>query len=195
MAVPVLSARSGREASQGPDAKEQGLACPHQTGCMQNREDWEHPLLFTRQRWDRADSRRPLGCGAVRWKLDRRSSRLSWREAWQREKSLWHGGQEPGCDPSQERAAAAAGTVQPFTILLKKALFSLNICLTTALLPRRGALGKPRSGEKRSSKVLKQAQTLSDSEGEQEQQSAGEGEVGHISQRPVELSPAELSQT
>lgn len=109
VAVPVVSASSSLEASHGPDAKEQGLACPHQTGCVQNREDREHPLLITWQCWGRAGSWRPPGCGAVRWKLDRRSSRSNWREAWQREKSLWHGGQEPGCDPSQERAA---GTVQ-----------------------------------------------------------------------------------
>lgn len=93
MATSVLLARSGRDVSRGPDAKQQSPACLHPTGWLRiAAEDQDHPLFFTRQRWNRAGTQRPLGCGAVRWPSDRRASRSNLREAWQeREKSMGTG--------------------------------------------------------------------------------------------------------
>lgn len=91
MPMSVLLARSG------PDAKQQSLACLHQAGWLHAKpvsqwEDHDHPLLFTRQCWNWAGTQRPLGCCAVRWQSDCRSSHSNLREAWRdREKSMGTG--------------------------------------------------------------------------------------------------------
>lgn len=96
MAMSVLLARSGWEMSCGPDAKQQSLAC-HQTGWLHAKpvlpwKDHDHPLLFTRQCWNQAGTQRLLGCCAIRWQSDCRSSHLNLTEAWrEREKSMGTG--------------------------------------------------------------------------------------------------------